>query len=560
MAQGRPNGRGSDTGGRWTFGGRDVDIPAKRNAGAGSLRKIIAIAGAVWACLCGPAVAASYDPAGKSLGELEADLLAGRTSSVALVRWYEDRIARLNPALHAVIAVNPKALADARAADAARAAHAPQGPLAGLPLLIKDNIETADPVPTTAGSLALKDNLAGRDATIVARLRAAGAIVLGKTNLSEWANIRSTHSISGWSAVGGQVRNPYALDRSPCGSSAGSGAAAAAELAPAAIGTETDGSVTCPASVNGLVGLKPTVGLLPRTHIVPISHSQDTAGPMTRDVRDAALLLMVMAGADAADPATAEADAHRADYLSGLKPDALKGVRVGVARFAAGFHPGTDAVFAKALADLTAAGAILVEIEKTPNPAGDRSGLERVVLMSELKADLNAYLATTDPRRVTTRTLADVIAFDKANAGAEMPLFGQEAFDAAEQTKGLDDPAYLAAKADAHRLAGPEGIDALLKANNVAVLVAPTLGPAWLIDPVLKDHFVGGGAGGAAAVAGYPHLTAPMGQVDGLPVGLSFVGPAWSEASLLAYGYAFEQVARARTPPTLPATAPVRAP
>jgi amidase len=503
-----------------------------------------------------PAAGADYDPSDKTLVELEADLVAGRTTSAAMVDWYQARIARLNPQLHAVIAVNPDAKAQARAADAARAAHEPQGPLAGLPILIKDNIETLDPMPTTAGSLALKDNLAGRDATVVARLRAAGAIILGKTNLSEWANIRSTHSISGWSAVGGQVRNPYALDRSPCGSSAGSGAAAAAELAAAAIGTETDGSITCPSAVNGLVGLKPTVGLVPRTHIVPISHSQDTAGPMVRNVRDAALLLGVMAGSDPADPATAAANAHQAEYLSGLKPDALKGVRVGVARFAAGFHPETDQVFAQALARLAAAGAILVEIDRAPS-GPDRSALEKVVLMTELKADLNAYLATTSPQRVTARTLSEVIAFNKAHAAEEMPLFGQESFEAAEQTQGLADPAYLAARAEARRAAGRDGIDALLKANNFQVLVAPTLGPAWLIDPVLKDRFVGGGAGGAAAVAGYPHLTVPMGQVDGLPVGISFVGAAWSDASVLAYGYAFEQVARARRPPTLAPTAMV---
>jgi len=482
------------------------------------------------------------------LFELEADLLAGRTTSVELVRLYQQRIARLNPRLHAVISLNPDALAIASQADAARAAGRSQGPLAGVPILVKDNIETADNMATTAGSLALKDNITGRDSAVAGRLRAAGAIILGKTNLSEWANIRSSHSISGWSAVGGQARNPYALDRSPCGSSAGSGAAAAASLTGAAIGTETDGSVTCPAAVNGLVGLKPTVGLVSRANIVPISASQDTAGPMTRDVRDAALLLGVIAGSDLADPATASADAHRSDYLAGLRPDALTGVRIGVMRFAAGFHPETDRVFDQALATLTAAGAELVEIEKSP-VSPDVSKLERVVLMTELKAGLNAYLATTSPQRVPSRTLANLIAFNKAHAAEEMPLFGQEAFELAEQSKGLDDPAYLAAKADAHRLAGPEGIDAMLKANNVSVLVAPTLGPAWLIDPVLKDRFVGGGAGGPAAVAGYPHLTVPMGQVAGLPVGLSFIGPAWSEAALLAYGYAFEQAAHARTPP-----------
>jgi amidase len=499
--------------------------------------------------LLAPMTASAYDPQEKSLGELEADLASGKTTSVELVTLYEQRIARLNPALHAVIAVNPDALAIARRLDAERAAGRAQGPLAGLPILIKDNIETADPMATTAGSLALKDNITGRDAPVAARLREAGAIILGKTNLSEWANIRSTHSISGWSAIGGQTRNPYALDRSTCGSSSGSGAAAAASLAAGAIGTETDGSVTCPAAINGLVGLKPTVGLVSRTHVVPISHTQDTPGPMTRSVRDAALLLNAMAGADPADPATARADARKSDYLAALSPGALKGVRIGVMRFAAGFHPQTDQVFAAALETLRGAGAVLVDIDTFP--AEETLGpLEHQVLLTELKADLAAYLATTSPEKVGPRTLADLIAFNRAHADREMPLFAQETFEAAEQTKGLADPAYLAAKAKAFRLAGPEGIDALLKDHDVAALVAPTLGPAWLIDPVLKDRSVGGGAGNAAAVAGYPHLTVPMGLVDGLPVGLSFVGPAWSEARLLGFGYAFEQAAGARRPPT----------
>jgi amidase len=500
--------------------------------------------------------AAAYDPQEKSLAQLEADLVAGRTSSVELVTLYQQRIDQLNPQLRAVIAVNPAALAAAKAADADRAAKKPLGPLAGLPILIKDNIESADDMATTAGSLALKDNKTGRDAPLVARLRAAGAIILGKTNLSEWANIRSTHSISGWSATGGQTRNPYALDRTPCGSSSGSGAAAAASLAAAAIGTETDGSVTCPSAINGLVGLKPTVGLVSRTHIVPISHTQDTAGPMTRDVRDAALLLNVIAGSDPTDAATVPADMHKTDYLAGLKPDALKGVRIGVLRYAADFHPETDREFNKALTTLKAAGATLIEIKKFPHEQ-DIGKLEELILSTELKADLAAYLATTAPDKVPSRTLADLIAFNKQHAEAEMPLFGQERFEAAELTKGLDDPTYLAAKADAHRLAGPEGIDAMLQADKLDVLIAPTLGPAWLIDPVLKDRFLGGDVGSPPAVAGYPHLTVPMGQVDGLPVGLSLVGPAWSEAKLLAYGYAFEQAAHARVPPTYAASAQI---
>jgi amidase len=517
---------------------------------------VLASACGIVLALAPAARAAGYDVTEKSIDQLEADLASGRTTSVELVRLYEQRIATLNPKLHAVIALNPQAAVQAAAADALRKTKSPQGPLAGVPILLKDNIETADPVATTAGSLALARNVTGRDAPLAARLRAAGAIILGKTNLSEWANIRSPHSISGWSATGGQTRNPYALDRNTCGSSSGSGAAGAASLAAATVGTETDGSVTCPASIGGLVGLKPTVGLISRTYVVPISHSQDTAGPMTRSVRDAALLAQVMAGPDPKDPATANADKAGQDFLSGLKPGALTGVRVGVMRFAAGFHPETDAVFDKALKTLAAAGAALVEIPKFPTDQ-NLGALENTVLMTELKADLNAYLASTRADQVPSRTLADLIAFDKARAAQEMPLFGQEQFEIAEATKGLADPAYVKAKADVHRLAGPEGIDKMLADNHVTVLVAPTIGPAWLIDPVLKDQFVGGGAGGPAAMAGYPHLTVPMGEVDGLPVGLSFIGPAWSDATLLAYGYAYEQASHARRPPTYAATAPV---
>jgi amidase len=503
-----------------------------------------------------PSAAMAYDPQEKSIAELRADLAAGRTTSVELVRLYEERIAALNPKLHAVIAVNPDAVTQAEAQDAARKSGKRLGPLAGIPILIKDNIESADNMATTAGSVALKDNITRRDAPLVARMRAAGAIILGKTNLSEWANIRSNHSISGWSGIGGQARNPYALDRNTCGSSAGSGAAGAASLAAATIGTETDGSVTCPAAINGLVGLKPTIGMVPRTHIVPISHSQDTAGPMVRSVADAAVLMNVISGSDPSDPATAPADAKKSDYLAALKPDALKGVRIGVLRYAADFHPETSRVFDQALAALQAAGATLVEIKKFP---GDHKvgKLEHFIMMTELKADLNSYLATTSAAQVPSRTLADLIAFDKANADQEMPLFGQEEFVQAEATKGLADPEYVKAEADAHQWTGPDGIDKLLADNNVSVLIAPTLGPSWLIDPVLKDHFAGGGAGQAPAVAGYPHLTVPMGLVDGLPVGLSFIGTAWSDAKLIGYGYAYEQATHARRPPQYLPTAAI---
>lgn len=419
-----------------------------------------------------------------------------------------------------------------------------------MPVLIKDNIETADPMPTTAGSLALANNVTRRDAPLVARLRAAGAVILGKTNLSEWANIRSSHSISGWSAVGGLTRNPHALDRNPCSSSSGSAVAVAAGLAVAAVGTETDGSITCPAAMNGIVGLKPTVGLVSRTHIVPISHSQDTAGPMTRTVEDAAILLTVMAGSDPADPATRDADRHKTDYAAALKPDALRGARLGLVKAALGSSPATDVVFARAVAALKAAGATVVEI--ADKPAEGIGDAELIVLLTELKVDLNAYLATTDPRQVRTRTLADVIAFNRATP-RELALFDQDLFERAQATKGVSDPAYIKARADSLRKAGVEGIDRMLAKYKVDALIAPTTGPAWRTDVVNGDHS-GGSVSTLPAVAGYPHLTVPMGAVRGLPVGLSFIGPAWSEAKLLSYGYAFEQATHARVTPTFKAT------
>jgi amidase len=437
------------------------------------------------------------------------------------------------------------------------------GPLSGVPILLKDNVETLD-MPTTAGSLALLNNAPGRDAPLVARLREAGAVILGKTNLSEWANIRSSASVSGWSAVGGQTRNPHALDRNTCGSSSGSGAAVAAGLAPAAIGTETDGSITCPAAVNGIVGFKPTVGLVSRTHIVPISHSQDTAGPMTRTVEDAAIVLSVIAGSDPADPATVEADARKTDFRAALDAGSLRGTRIGVARFMAGYSAGTDSVFEQTLQALREAGAELVEIAEGPD-SGAIGTAEFAVLLTELKADLNAYLASTDPVQVPTRTLADVIAFNNATP-REMGLFGQETFIAAQATKGLDDPDYIAARATSLRLAGPDGIDRLLRENTVVALIAPTNGPAWSIDAVNGDHYLGS-ASQLAAVAGYPHLTVPMGFVQGLPVGLSFIGTRWDDARILSLGYAFEQATRAIRPPTfvrsaddLPELAPLLAP
>ncbi len=460
-------------------------------------------------------------------------------SAEARTRIALERIADLNPRLNAVIAVDPTAIEQARALDAAA-----RGPLHGMPILIKDNIETAGPLPTTAGSLALANNVTGRDAPLVARLRAAGAVIVGKANLSEWANIRSSNSISGWSALGGQTRNPHALNRNPCGSSAGSAVAVASGMVPAAIGTETDGSITCPAAVNGIVGFKPSVGLVSRTHVVPISHSQDTPGPMTLTVRDAALVMNAIAGSDPADAATGEADARREDYSARLSPDALRGARIGVMRFASGF--GTDAAFEEALATLRAQGAVLVDIAEFPNrPEIGRN--ELVVLLAELKHDLDAYLATL-PATVTTRTLEQLIAFNRAHADTELALFGQDLFERAQATGGLDDE-WRRARETSLRLAGPEGIDRVLREHDLVTLVGPTRSAAWLIDAVHGDQSPGGGGGGLAAVAGYPHLTVPMGQVRGLPVGLSFIGPKWSDALVLSLGYAYEQASRRRIEP-----------
>ncbi|MDE0879320.1 MAG: amidase [Sphingomonas bacterium] len=486
----------------------------------------------------------------RSISELQMMMRAGRASSVDLVKAYLARIAAMDrpvkgggPTLRAIIALNPDAIAQAKALDAERKAGRVRGPLHGVPILIKDNIETADAMPTTAGSLALKDNMTRRDAPVVAALREQGAVILGKTNLSEWANIRSTQSMSGWSAVGGLVRNPHALDRTACGSSSGSGAAVAASFAAAALGTETDGSVTCPAAINGIVGLKPSIGLVSRTHVVPISHSQDTPGPMARSVRDVATLLSAMVASDPADPVTAGAVTK--DYAAGLSTSALSGMRVGVVRPKA-MNAALTATFDAALSVMKAAGAVLVEV--TPPTLDGLGDAEFTVLKTELKADLNSYLATTPPA-VKTRTLADVIAFDKEHAAEEMPFFQQEIFEDAMTTKGLADPDYKAARAKSLRLAGVEGIDAMLKTANAQILVEPSYGAAWLSDPVYGDQYNGPSASELPAVAGYPNLTVPMGLVGGLPVGMSFIATKFGEATVLGAGYAYEQRAKARVAP-----------
>ncbi|MDP3803556.1 amidase [Brevundimonas sp.] len=428
---------------------------------------------------------------------------------------------------------------------------APASLLWNFPVLLKDNIETAD-MPTTAGSLALVDNAPGRDAPLVTRLREAGAIILGKTNLSEWANIRSNNSISGWSGVGGQTRNPYDPARTPCGSSSGSAVAVAIGLAPAAIGTETDGSITCPASVNGVVGFKPTVGLVSRTHIVPIAHSQDTAGPIAATVEDAAVVLTAIAGSDPLDPATIEADARKVDYRAALDANSLQGARLGVMRFlVSNYSTETQAEFERALTNLRAAGAEIVEITEAPENFRQIGGWELTVLLTELKHDLNLYLASTDPQQVRTRTLAEVIAFNAAEP-RETVLFGQELFDRAEATGGLDDPAYVEARERSFRAAGPDGIDRMMATHGVVALTAPTTSRAWTNDREDDDN-AQGSASRLAAVAGYPHLTVPMGFDRGMPVGLSFIGGKWDDARILSLGHAYEQATHERRPPPAPA-------
>ena len=493
--------------------------------------------------------AARYDVTEKNIAQLQSDLSAGRTTSAEIVSAYLARIEavdRHGPTLRSVISLNPNATNDARAADQARKAGHARGALFGVPVLVKDNIETADPVPTTAGSLALAGNLTHRDAPAIAGLRRAGAIILGKTNLSEWANIRSAHSISGWSAIGGLVKNPYVLDRDACGSSSGSGAAVAASLAAGVVGTETDGSLVCPGSLNGIVSLKPTVGLVSRTHVIPISHSQDTPGPMGRSVADVAALLAAMAGSDAADGATHDANLHRTDYLAAIAHATLNGSRIGVAHSDSTPATDEDRLFDHAIAAMKKAGAILVPIKFTPPDPKSSGDAELLELETELKADLNAYLATTPPA-VRTRTLAEVIAFDNAHP-RETALFGQDIFLAAEKTKGLSDPAYLKARALLLRISRADGLDHILGSYKIDALVMPTDEPAWRVD-VIKGDNDSSNTSFLPAVAGYPHLTVPMGYIRDLPVGISFIGRAWSEAKLLVLGAAFESLTHARHAP-----------
>ena len=487
-----------------------------------------------------------------TIAELQEGMARGAWTSRDITAAYLDRIEALDrrgPELRAMLDLNPDALAIADSLDAERRAGRVRGPLHGIPVVVKDNIATADGMTTTAGSLALAGWIAGEDAFIVERLRDEGAIILGKANLSEWANFRSTRSSSGWSGRGGQIRNPYALDRSPCGSSSGSAVAVAANLAPIAVGTETDGSIVCPAGVNGIVGVKPTIGLVSRSGIIPIAASQDIAGPMTRTVTDAAILLNGLAGEDPADAPTAEIPAVH-DYTDALDDEALRGARLGVVPALMGYHEPTDRLFEAALEDLRVEGAVIVDSLELPH-YGDYGGAEWTVLLYEFKQGLNAFLAAAGPD-APVGSLEELIAFNERERDRSMPWFEQEIFELAQDKGELHEEEYREALETA-RLAAV-GIDSLMALHDLDAIVAPTGSPAWAIDLVVGDHYLGASST-PAAVAAYPNVTVPMGMVHGLPVGLSMFGRAWSEATLLGLAYDYEQATLHRRPPTFRATA-----
>jgi amidase len=474
-----------------------------------------------------------------TVADLQAAMAAGELTSRALTETYLARIDTIDPTLRSVLETNPDALAIADAMDAERRSGEVRGSLHGIPVLVKDNIDTADRMKTTAGSFALGDVRPARDASVVGRLRDAGAVILGKANLSEWANFRSTRSSSGWSARGGQCRNPYALDRSPCGSSSGSGVAVSANLCAVAVGTETDGSV------NGIVGIKPTVGLVSRSGVVPVSHTQDTPGPMARTLADAAALLSALAGADDRDEATAEAHVE-SDYTAFLDPHGLRGARIGVARNLAGFNDRVDRLFEDALAAMRDLGAEIVDPADIPH-TDELEDPELEVFLFEFKTDLEAHLGSLGPSQ-PCRTLTELIAFNDEHADVEMPFFGQERFENAAEKGPLTEPAYLEALATCRRLSRGEGIDAVMDEHRLDALVAPSNAPAWRIDYANGDHYLGGNST-PAAVAGYPNVTVPMGFAFDLPIGLSFMGRAWSEGMLIRLASAFERATRHRRRP-----------
>jgi amidase len=485
-----------------------------------------------------------------TIPELQDGMKSGKFTARSLVEKYSARIQEIDksgPTVNSILEMNPDALSIADALDQERKAKGPRGPMHGIPVLIKDNIDTADKMMTTAGSLALLGSKPAQDSFVAQKLRTAGAVILGKTNLSEWANIRSGHSTSGWSGRGGLTKNPYALDRNPCGSSSGTGAGISGNLCAVGIGTETDGSIVCPSSSNGLAGIKPTVGLVSRSGIIPISHTQDGAGPMCRSVRDAAILLGALTGVDARDSATA-ASAGRSytDYIQFCDPNGLKGARIGVARKYFGFSDPVDALMQESLDVMKKQGATLVDPADIET-LGKFDDTELLVFMYELKADLNAYLARLGPN-APVRNLKDVIDFNERNRQKEMPYFGQDLFLKAQEKGPLTDKAYLDALDKNRQLARTEGIDATMDKFHLDAIVAPTGGPAWITDLVNGDH-VAGGSSNAAAVAGYPNINVTAGFISGLPVGISFFGRAWSEPALIRLAYAFEQSTKARQAP-----------